>query len=488
MIRLTMPRHLPSYRVLRNFSITSILLLVFGLVLRLYSHLTALPSSSLNPSSLSAPLRWTTEDQGLGMEDMISYFKRTQVSPAYTENFAEMGQRARILRECLRIIDAMLPSAERQSQLELVENAALRDFPFLNRPGLDMSSTTPLTDLRTSYDNGSKGIVIPTGVKTLRSTFHLVITLREVLKSDMPIQIVYAGNEDLHEFQRLLLGSRFDGLEFLDITTLLDVDSLELDGARSAIKPFAALASTFEQVVLLDADAVFLQPPDVLLEQRAYRDNGLLLFCDNLDQRHTSSDWHNRWMSQTYHPRDYLRRFLPQTNRSPKECDSGVVVIDKSRPDNLVGLLHVAWQSTASVRDETLRRNPYAAKQRWWLGYEVPSWTPSLDRQSGVIIGWLHNKTIGRLSRVCSAFSGHVDEDGTPLWYHGGLVKLMSDRTTYEAPTHWMIHGSWETSTDRTGVDCMVGNNAEVLPSEETAILFISIAKAQQVDLEFGLR
>lgn len=47
--------------------------------------------------------------------------------------------------------------------------------------------------------------------------------------------------------------------------------------------PYALLGSSFEQVLLVDADVTFLQPPElILLDHTQYQDAGMLLFHDRL--------------------------------------------------------------------------------------------------------------------------------------------------------------------------------------------------------------
>jgi hypothetical protein len=60
-----------------------------------------------------------------------------------------------------------------------------------------------------------------------------------------------------------------------------------------AIKPFAALASTFEKVIVIDADSVFLQPPENLLSETGWQETGTLppclanLFCFEVSSGYT---------------------------------------------------------------------------------------------------------------------------------------------------------------------------------------------------------
>lgn len=110
------------------------------------------------------------------------------------------------------------------------------------------------------------------------------MSLRKVLGCHLPIQIVYAGENDLpkKERDRIAKLTRATDVEFLDIFTIFDDTSLKLKDGGWAIKAFALLGSHFEEVILLDADAVFIQQPERLYAQTAYIEKGALLLHDRL--------------------------------------------------------------------------------------------------------------------------------------------------------------------------------------------------------------
>jgi alpha 1,3-mannosyltransferase len=412
------------------------------------------------------------------------YWANTPLSSPYKTHFGELGRRVRVLREWVAFIDAQHPSPHRHETLEAVENGGLLLFPFLARQPQNPSSTTPLTDLRSSFVDGARGIVIPTGTKTLRYTFHLIASLKEILRTQLPIQVAYAGDEDLDPSQRKLLSSRFPDIEFLDVTALLDDGLLQLNKGGWAIKAFAALVAPFQEVLLLDADSVLLQPPEVFFDQKAYTDNGALLFHDRLIWQHAFQERHDWWRSQIRSPSETLNKSLVWTEDYAEEGDSGAVVIDKSRLDVLLGLLHVAWQNTEAVREEVTYKITYGDKESWWFGFELAGSSYAFERHYGTMIGWPRESE----QKVCSFVIGHVDENDTPLWYNGGLLKNKKVRPNeFGVPTHWMMDGIWEKGADRTQMSCMVGAAANPLLVGEKDIIAKAIEEAQQLDLEFRL-
>lgn len=69
----------------------------------------------------------------------------------------------------------------------------------------------------------------------------------------------------------------------LNIKSVVDDSTLHLANGSWAVNPFALLASNFEQILLLDADDVSLQEPEVIFESHSgYRETGTLLFHNRL--------------------------------------------------------------------------------------------------------------------------------------------------------------------------------------------------------------
>ncbi len=215
--------------------------------------------------------------------------------------------------------------------------------------------------------------MITTGIFTFRFACHLVVAIREVHQSKLPIQIVYAGDVDLPSKNRDVMMSLVTDVEFLDILTALDDETLKLSESGWATKSFAALVSKFEQVILLDTDCVFVQPPEVIFDQRGYQHTGSLLFHDRLLWHHSFADRHEWWHKQMRHhtPSPALLKSLVWMEDYAEEGDSGLVALDKSRLGVLTGLLHICCQNTYAVREEITYKITYGDKESWWFGFEL---------------------------------------------------------------------------------------------------------------------
>ncbi|KAE8310650.1 mannosyltransferase putative-domain-containing protein [Aspergillus transmontanensis] len=418
---------------------------------------------------------------------LAQYFIDYPLQQPYKGQFGELGQRSRVLRDWLTLADQSTESTSKNLLLNATERVAISLYPFLKSPKGRNAARKPVADLRASFEPGSAGVVIPTSNHTLRFAVHLVGTLRSVLNSTLPIQIVYAGDEDLSPDDRARLSSTVESgpaLEFLDILTVFDDSTIQLQTGGWAIKAFAALGSRFERVILVDADAVFFQPPEVLLEHEAFVRTGALLFHDRLLWKDVFPERNEWYRSQIRQPSAALDKSLVWTENYAEEGDSGLVILDKSRTDILVALFHICWQNSYDVREEVTYKMTYGDKETWWLGLELTGASYEFSGHYGGIVGWDQVDSRGR-HKVCSFVIAHVDAKDRLLWYNGSLLKnkrKSSMTNEYEAPTNWMIDAEWEKGARKEDMSCMKGGEAKNLTQHEFDIMERSINLAKNLD------
>ncbi|KAF4344252.1 MNT3-alpha-1 3-mannosyltransferase responsible for adding the terminal mannose [Fusarium beomiforme] len=440
-------------------------------------------SSSLS-DGWTPPVR---EAELKNISDRANAFAENPIKAPYKTTFWEVGQRSRQLSQWLSKSDKLDPSSKvGRDLLDITEITAQQLFPFLKNSPRNPGSKTPLSDLRHSFDRGSRGIVIPVGGggQSVRFAGHLIVSLRKVLRCELPIQIVYAGEDDLPKKDRDRI-SKLDGasdIEFLDIFTVFDDTTLKLKDGGWAIKAFALLGSHFEEAVLLDADAVFIQKPENLFAQRAYIEKGALLFHDRLLWQHAFRERHDWWKDQIKQPSAEMNKSLVWTEDYAEECDSGVVVLNKARVSTLVGLLHVAWQNTYDVREEVTYRLGHGDKESWWLGLELGGSSYEFEAHYGSMLGWGEGDK-GNVTKVCSFVIAHTDEKDKLLWYNGSLLKNKRvDPDGYEVPEYWMMDGKWHKGRTKDDMSCMTDTAARELTTGEKRVLRESIDAAKKVD------
>lgn len=215
----------------------------------------------------------------------------------------------------------------------------------------------------------------------------------------------------------------------------------------------------------------------------------MLLFHDRLLWKNGFPDRQDWWHDQIKHPSPETEKSLVWTERYSEEGDSGIVVVDKSRLDVLLGLIHIGWQNSDRVRNEVTYKITYGDKESWWIGFEATGSKYSFSPHYGGIVGWLKDgdKKKEEVS-VCSFVIAHVDQDERLLWYNGGLLKNKAvNQTEFEVATHWMIDQTWHKGGSKKDMSCMAGKIVSELSSGEKGVLRMAIDVAKDVDERLGL-
>jgi alpha 1,3-mannosyltransferase len=439
-------------------------------------------SSDATNYPLPPPSSLTTRPEYIDVTGAITdYF---EAYPLQTSDFGQMGKRMRVMKDWLEILDTdtNLKDAQKTVLQTDIERVAVSLIPFLHKPQSD--SKHPLQQLRSSFVPGSKGLVITTGKKRFRFACHLVYNLRSVLGSSLPIQIAYAGDDDLPKGYRDYLLSLGTNIETFDVTKIFDDATLRLPTGGWAIKAFAILGSTFEQVMHLDADAVFLQRPETIFETHpAYHDTGVLLFHDRLLWQGAFKERHEWWEKELAHTElsDTIKHSKVYIDKYAEECDSGLVVVNKSKLGVLIGLLHIGWQNTYSVREAYTYRQGHGDKESWWFGFELVGTPYSFEEHYGSMLGHQRNNE----NRVCSFTIAHLDHRKKLLWYNGSLLKDKEiSGSDFDIPTDWMVDGIWEKGATKADLSCMRGSQINRVGSNELSVLQKLVEGARRIDDE----
>lgn len=162
-------------------------------------------------------------------------------------------------------------------------------YPWIANPKDGTGPYASLFDLTNSYTQDA-GIVISAGKEGgFRWAVHQIIALRGVLNSKLPIEIYYGGDDDLpkpyRDFLHLIESTFPDSgsITTVDITKKFpDPDGfLGLPGGW-AMRPFAILASSFKKVILADADTIFLQDPQKILDEVNFQEFGSIFWHDRI--------------------------------------------------------------------------------------------------------------------------------------------------------------------------------------------------------------
>ena len=196
------------------------------------------------------------------------------------------------------------------------------------------------------------GVVLTAGQGNFVLAAHCIRVLRHVVNSTLPIQVFYSGNKDLPEVKREELRSLHPQLETIDILNQqFNETSAGLENSGYAMKPFAALASTFDRVILVDADSIFLQRPDAYFDEHAgLNKTGLHYFHDRAFRGRNTVEWAKTKMRGA-RPSSALSEGLFWQYELEHQQESGVVFINKAIPSAFMSLLYTTYMNNQVPRD-----------------------------------------------------------------------------------------------------------------------------------------
>jgi len=210
-------------------------------------------------------------------------------------DIAHVARHTSVMADLLRITKQQIATATESPEVrdefaQTVESLQQILYPWITHPeGDDNRTYTSIFHLVNSFKE-DVGIGICAGKNQIRWAIHQIITFRAILNSTLPVEIFYAGDEDLPaEYRQFIqvIQSMFPHSGFIstiDLTARFpDPDGiLALRNGQWALRPFAALASSFKTVILVDADTIFLQDPLVLLREPSFEQYGSVFWHDRV--------------------------------------------------------------------------------------------------------------------------------------------------------------------------------------------------------------
>ncbi|GAA6002720.1 hypothetical protein JCM10207_007643 [Rhodosporidiobolus poonsookiae] len=371
-------------------------------------------------------------EEEVPLEDITAVADKTRVLMELDDFGSTLNETFPRLNESTKALYSRSVQHHHQSLLQSL-------YPYLNKgPSMPRS----VASLRARY-TVPRGIIVPVGNDQFVYAVHLLSTLKHVHRTPLPIHVVYAGGDDLNMEKRAALRSIHPSIDTVDVLDYFDESYVGIHHGGWAIKAFAILASPFQETIIADADAVFVQPPEVMFDDPGYNKTGTLFFRDREifpgdGQVH---EWFHGLMKNR-EPSAQLsqsRWWLDKASR--EEMESGVLVVDKRRAGVVYGLMYCGYLNTKVVREEVTYKNTYGDKESFWMAFELAGIPYHMDREYAGIIGQLtHTDTKSHSidSFIQSDHLFHLDHRGRPLWWNGSLFqeKRVKDRG-YLIATHW---------------------------------------------------
>ncbi|KAF9138838.1 hypothetical protein BGX30_008666 [Mortierella sp. GBA39] len=286
-----------------------------------------------------------------------------------------------------------------------------------------------------------RGLVFCAGNNQFEFVVTSIQAVRSRLKSTLPIQVFHMGDGDMSPARQDYLRQMAADVEIIDVTKILDNDYMRLGGW--SIKPFAMLASSFEEVMFVDADAYFLQDPAVLFQDPGYLATGALFFYDRtlFPGWTVGSDW---LKSITPILSSFPRISRMFRLKSAHEQESGVVLINKKT--RFLGLMGTCKMNGKWERDLVSYKIFHGDKETFWVGFEMIQEPYVFMRNYGGVIGELRPDNE---NSVCGA-QLHQDYRGRPLWWNGGLYRNKNAGVNrYLQFDYWMTGGGDQKHRER---------------------------------------
>ncbi|KAF9964417.1 hypothetical protein BGZ70_006482 [Mortierella alpina] len=415
------------------------------------THDVAIPHSI--PSWTKADTNMLDTIMGLTMKTELlrpEYGKSDDLSnqPFERLDFAELSRAERVYKTLwnhVLPIYTSLSGSDRDRVRQLKQLAKTRpEIDFFMRlekrlfPWLHYGRSTSF-ELQQTFKG--RGLVFCAGNGQFEFVITAIQAVRNRLKSTLPIQVFHMGEGDLSKERQEYLKNMASDIEIVDVTKILDNDYMRLGGW--AIKPFAMLASTFEEVMFVDADAYFLQDPTVLFDDPGYKATGALFFFDRtlFADQPRAPNWIKSMLPimSSFPPKSRLFNLL-----SAHEQESGVVLINKKK--RFLGMLATCKMNGKWERDLVSYKVFHGDKETFWVGFEMIQDPYAFMRNYGGVIGELRPDNA---QSVCGA-QLHEDHLGRPLWWNGGLYRNKNAGVTRNLDFgYWMSGGGHQKHRER---------------------------------------
>lgn len=264
-----------------------------------------------------------------------------------------------------------------------------------------------------------RGIVISIDDKNVDYASRLLKVLA-YMNNTLPIQFIHEGDLSQKSLNSLLkVANNLQHVDFMDVTpTLKRGYASTFQGYNN--KWFAALFSTFDEIILMDADVVPFIVPEELFSFEGYKRTGAFFFRDRELSETLSESQYNFFLNMIPRGNSLFDMSIDESKfknnffkyRSKHVMESGVVVLH--RKSHLLGIiLSLAlqyWFRSGHIM--------YGDKDLFWLGQLLSGNSKyEFNKHSAAAIGVVEDG-----NQICSSQIGHLDEHGKLLWTNGALL------------------------------------------------------------------
>ena len=315
-----------------------------------------------------------------------------------------------------------------------------------------------------------RGIVMTVSRYTALAAIQTISVLRELHGCLLPIEIYHHTDDELPTalvdlFKSLGRVSVFDIDTLPLFTAELEDDAGNYPGLKETWErqSLALLASSFQEILIVDPQVVFLQDPALLFSHPTFSSSGTLFFRSKAKPVDRASQYLVSFLKRQIDqgvPSAQLAESAFYSHTIGSRMDMDVVVLDKSRPGVLAALFMNAWMRRRIVRAMFWGAYPKMMNEGLWLAFELSdiayafenTWPGAIGRFEGEwddhspllcsprTIQFLSPQAAqqklsrkyfslfqsqSKKSSVHKAGSGKLKQNAAgekPFWFHGGFL------------------------------------------------------------------
>lgn len=230
-----------------------------------------------------------------------------------------------------------------------------------------------------AFLSAERGIIVAANDLYAKGLLGNVKHLRENLRCCLPIEVWHAGDELSPLMQERLLA--FDGVTICDVVEKRGGDPKRYRGWQ--IKAYMLGETHFDEVLLMDADVIFFENPEMLFDDPDYQRTGTFFFRDCRWSYMTQEIWKNSYTRLD----DFFRNLIESPSDSmPIEWrhhwegfnkdiehpivniyqEAGCLAFNKKR--HVEGLKAIV---VLNEEYETVYQYVYGDKETYWMGLEM---------------------------------------------------------------------------------------------------------------------
>ncbi len=188
-----------------------------------------------------------------------------------------------------------------------------------------------------------RGIAMSAGRRMYFTSAYVTIRiLRDRLKSTLPIEVFYAGSDELPDVAISHMTSKYN-VKFVDLTKIKELQGVNLKGYQ--IKAFSVYFSSFSEVLWMDSDNIALEDPAGLFDSELYNKHGAVFwpdYCNMISVRRETFQVFGKKVPDTQpQPRPGKQTVWPPAcyDGVNTEIETGQLIIHKERSFSALRML-----------------------------------------------------------------------------------------------------------------------------------------------------